>query len=81
MEIIPVIDILNGVVVHGVRGEREKYEPIKSVLCNSSDPLEVANVFKELGFKSLYVADLDSILKKVKIMRYLEKFLKLQVWN
>jgi phosphoribosylformimino-5-aminoimidazole carboxamide ribotide isomerase len=32
IEIIPVMDVLNGIVVHAVRGEREKYKPIKSIL-------------------------------------------------
>lgn len=64
MKIIPVIDILNGLAVHAVRGEREKYKPLKSVLCTSSDPVEVAVAFSRLGFGELYVADLDAISGK-----------------
>jgi len=64
MEVIPVMDILNGVVVHAVRGERKSYEPVKSILCSSANPLEVAASFKGLGLKSLYIADLDAILRK-----------------
>ena len=30
-KIIPVIDILNSEVVHAVKGEREKYKPLKIV--------------------------------------------------
>jgi phosphoribosylformimino-5-aminoimidazole carboxamide ribotide isomerase len=48
MEIIPVMDILNGIVVHAVRGEREKYKPIKSILSASPDPVEIANAFKKI---------------------------------
>jgi len=33
-------------------------------MCKSSDPLEIAVTFESLGFKNLYVADLDSILGK-----------------
>jgi len=66
MKIIPVMDILDGTVVHAIRGERKKYKPIKSVMCDSSNPLEVAMAFKNLGFKELYIADLDSILRKGK---------------
>jgi phosphoribosylformimino-5-aminoimidazole carboxamide ribotide isomerase len=62
MKIIPVLDVLNGVVVHGVGGKREKYYPVKSVLCASSDPVNVASTFRSLGFDELYVADLDAIL-------------------
>jgi phosphoribosylformimino-5-aminoimidazole carboxamide ribotide isomerase len=62
MKIIPVIDVLNGVAVHGLRGERERYHPLKSILCRSADPLDIASTFKSLGFSSLYLADLDAIL-------------------
>jgi phosphoribosylformimino-5-aminoimidazole carboxamide ribotide isomerase len=61
--IIPVIDILNCKVVHAVRGKRSEYQPLKSILIQSVQPLEVAKVFKILGFKELYIADLDAITK------------------
>ncbi len=64
MKVIPVIDVLNGVAVHGIRGERERYQPLKSVLCRSLDPLEIASTFETLGFTGLYLADLDAILGK-----------------
>jgi len=65
LKIIPVLDVLNGVAVHAVRGQRTQYKPLKSVLCPSSDPVEVASVFKSLGFDSLYLADLDAITGEV----------------
>lgn len=61
LKVIPVIDISNGIAVHAVRGKRQEYEPLTSLLCNSSDPLEVAKAFKALGFSELYIADLDAI--------------------
>jgi phosphoribosylformimino-5-aminoimidazole carboxamide ribotide isomerase len=62
MRIIPVIDLIKGIVVHGQMGERKKYKPIQSVLCDSADPLTVAYAFEEkLQLKELYVADLDAI--------------------
>lgn len=64
MKIIPVMDILDGVVVHAIRGKRSQYQPLKSALCNSSEPLAVASAFKVYGFTELYVADLDSIIGK-----------------
>jgi len=64
MKVIPVIDVLNGVAVHGIRGERERYQPLKSTLCKSADPLDIALTFESLGFSSLYLADLDAILGK-----------------
>ncbi|MCS7095879.1 MAG: HisA/HisF-related TIM barrel protein, partial [Nitrososphaerota archaeon] len=62
MKIIPVIDVLGGLAVHAVKGERRRYRPVKSVLCSSADPLEVAEAFKELGFREVYLADLDAIM-------------------
>lgn len=48
--------------VHAVRGRRKEYRPIESVLCASADPIEVAMAFKDLGFRELYVADLNAIV-------------------
>ena len=62
MKVIPVIDILNGVVVHAVRGKRKEYQPLQSILCKSVEPLEVAKTFRNPGFTELYVADLDAII-------------------
>lgn len=62
MKVIPVIDVLNGVVVHAVRGERANYKPLQSTLSRSADSFDVARAFKTLGFRELYVADLDAIL-------------------
>jgi phosphoribosylformimino-5-aminoimidazole carboxamide ribotide isomerase len=64
LKIIPVIDVLNAVAVHAVRGKREEYQPLKSVLTASINPVEVATVFKTQGFSTLYLADLDAILGK-----------------
>ncbi len=63
LKVIPVIDILNGIVVHAVRGRRREYQPLQSTLCNSTQPLEVAKSFQTLGFSELYIADLDAITK------------------
>jgi phosphoribosylformimino-5-aminoimidazole carboxamide ribotide isomerase len=62
LKIIPVVDILHGITVHAVRGRRSEYQPLKSVLCTSADPLDVASTFKKLGFSELYVADLAAIM-------------------
>lgn len=62
MEIIPVIDLLNGHVVHAQRGQRSLYRPIRTPLCDSSDPLAVVHALLGLyPFKRLYIADLDAI--------------------
>jgi phosphoribosylformimino-5-aminoimidazole carboxamide ribotide isomerase len=61
LKVIPVIDILNGIVVHAVKGKRREYQPLQSNLCKSIEPLEVARAFKTVGFSELYIADLDAI--------------------
>ena len=62
MKIIPVIDIMHGEVAHARLGQRQHYQPIQSLLCNSSDPIDVANALLELyPFKCIYIADLNAI--------------------
>jgi phosphoribosylformimino-5-aminoimidazole carboxamide ribotide isomerase len=62
MRIIPVIDVLGGKAVQAIRGERQKYQPLKTILASSSDPKDVALAFQEyFGFDELYIADLDAI--------------------
>jgi HisA/HisF family protein len=62
MRVIPVIDLKSGAAVHAVRGQRERYRPLRSGLAAGSDPLQVARAFRgELGLDELYVADLDAI--------------------
>jgi len=60
--IVPVIDIKDGKAVMPIAGRRDEYEELKSVICKSSDPLDVAVTYERLGFRELYLADLDGIL-------------------
>jgi phosphoribosylformimino-5-aminoimidazole carboxamide ribotide isomerase len=65
LNIIPVIDLLDGHVVHARRGERQHYQPIKSSLCAGSDPLTIVQALLELyPFDQLYIADLNGIQKR-----------------
>ena len=62
MQIIPVIDLLNNVVVHAKCGQRQLYKPIQSLLTASSAPLDIVTALLELySFQTLYIADLDAI--------------------
>ncbi|MBI4841522.1 MAG: hisA/hisF family protein, partial [candidate division NC10 bacterium] len=62
MRLIPVMDLKDGVVVHAVKGERKRYQPVESVLADTAEPLAVARAFREkLGLQELYIADLDAI--------------------
>ncbi|MFH0916380.1 MAG: HisA/HisF-related TIM barrel protein [bacterium] len=62
MDVIPVLDLMGGQVVHGVQGRRERYRPVESVLTSSSEPLPVAQALqRETGCTTFYLADLDAI--------------------
>jgi phosphoribosylformimino-5-aminoimidazole carboxamide ribotide isomerase len=63
LRLIPVLDILNGVVVRGVAGNRDQYGPIESCLTKSVQALDVARAIRgHFGFDEFYVADLDAII-------------------
>lgn len=63
MQVIPVLDLLGGVVVRGVAGQRASYRPIVSQLVDSAEPLAVARAIGQgLGLERLYLADLDAIV-------------------
>lgn len=62
MRLIPVLDVLGGVVVRGVGGRRSEYRPIVSQLISSTDPVEVAQALvSTFQPAELYLADLDAI--------------------
>ena len=65
MQIIPVIDLTDGIVVHAKQGNRADYQPIKSRLCPSSAVFDVIAAFLKLGrFNTFYIADLDAITRR-----------------
>lgn len=64
MQIIPVIDLKGGMVVHAVRGERSLYQPmhLHSRLAADSKIETVLNGLLGLHpFDAIYIADLDAI--------------------
>jgi phosphoribosylformimino-5-aminoimidazole carboxamide ribotide isomerase len=62
VEVIPVIDLKGGAVVHAQRGERDSYRPVRSQLCRGSEPVDVvAGLLTVHPFATLYIADLDAI--------------------
>ncbi len=62
MQIIPVMDLKDGVVVHARGGDRDNYRPVQSVLTGSSEPEVIARIFMErFDCRRMYVADLDAI--------------------
>jgi phosphoribosylformimino-5-aminoimidazole carboxamide ribotide isomerase len=62
VDVIPVIDLKSGQVVHAQRGNRESYRPVQSQICRGSEPLDVvAAMVAVYPFRMLYIADLDAI--------------------
>lgn len=62
MRLIPVIDLLDDHAVHAIKGTREHYRPVQSVLCDTSDPLALAAAFRDqLRLNEIYIADLNAI--------------------
>jgi phosphoribosylformimino-5-aminoimidazole carboxamide ribotide isomerase len=65
VQVVPVIDLMGGRVVHARRGDRSNYRPLQSVLTPSSEPLAVVQALLELApFTAVYAADLDAILHR-----------------
>ncbi len=62
MEVVPVIDLLGGAVVHARGGRRSAYRPIETPLSPGSGPRQVvAGLLRLAPFRRLYIADLDAI--------------------
>ena len=85
MQIIPVIDLLNGAVVHAKRGLRANYAPIQSTLTPSCQPVAVASALLELyPFNILYIADIDAIQgtgdHQNSIAEIAKAFPKISIW-
>ncbi|MDB5781947.1 HisA/HisF-related TIM barrel protein [Caballeronia mineralivorans] len=87
MQVIPVLDLLDGQAVRAMRGERARYRPIESPLCATSEPLAVARaLLGAVGTRTLYIADLGAILKRGDHARLLAELLNglgeapVQIW-
>lgn len=62
IEIVPVIDLKGGIVVHARRGERAAYAPLQSSLVSGCEPVAVARALVRVcRTERLYVADLDAL--------------------
>ena len=63
MEIIPVIDVMGGKVVHARGGNRADYPLLASTITMSHQPRQVIkDVINYYPFATLYIADLDAIV-------------------
>ena len=65
IKIIPVLDVMDGVVVHAVAGRRSEYKPLRNtILEGAPDPKRILEGLYKLGFREVYIADLDSIMER-----------------
>lgn len=85
MIIIPVIDLLDGLVVLAKKGARDLYRPVNSRLCSDPLPLAVINTFISLSpFHTIYIADLNAIMHKDDnlelIVKLVNTFPQLEFW-
>ncbi|MEJ2376167.1 MAG: HisA/HisF-related TIM barrel protein [Pseudolabrys sp.] len=85
MEVIPVIDLKGGTVVHARLGQRALYRPIETPLARGSAPLDVvAGLLSVHPFETLYVADLDAITgsgdNRAALQRVRRTFPQLTLW-
>lgn len=85
MEIIPVIDLMHGQVVHARFGQRQHYQPIQSKLSHSSAPINIVSALLELyPFERLYIADLGAIqgqsnhFQTIQLIK--DEFPHLEIW-
>jgi len=85
-EVLPVVDLMGGLVVHARAGERQAYRPLTgSRLSPSAAPAEVvAGLLALHPFRRLYIADLDAILKRgghaAAIAGLAARFASLELW-
>ncbi len=64
-QVIPVVDILDGVAVQAIAGRRNNYQPIRSQLTDSIDPSIVLKRMCDVCHSdTAYVADLDAIMRQ-----------------
>ncbi|ADP76954.1 hisA/hisF family protein [Methanothermus fervidus DSM 2088] len=61
IEVIPVLDIKDGIAVAGKSGKRETYTPLKTIYSRSPDPIEIALSLRRQGARRIYIADLNGI--------------------
>jgi phosphoribosylformimino-5-aminoimidazole carboxamide ribotide isomerase len=85
VQIIPVIDLMGGIVVHAKAGHRHQYLPLKSTMTNSSEPLQVIEALLSYhSFSAVYIADLDAITagvdNRVLYQQILGKFPDITIW-
>lgn len=84
MKLVPVLDLKDGSAVHARRGNRTQYQPVESRIApGASDPVALGLALREIGFHSVYIADLDAIAgtgNHLPVIRQLARATGLRVW-
>ncbi|HXT06779.1 MAG TPA: HisA/HisF-related TIM barrel protein [Roseiarcus sp.] len=85
MQVIPVLDLIEGLVVRAKMGDRDAYRPIESPLSATADPVDVTRGLMRLGrFPTLYIADLDAIRGRgdnfAALARLRQAFADVELW-
>ncbi len=85
VQLIPVIDLKGGIVVHAKRGLRQHYAPLKTALCASHNVADVIQAFLKLHpFTIIYIADLDAIMgmgnHQALTQQLLQKYPQITFW-
>ena len=85
LDILPVIDLLNGRAVHARGGRRNRYQPvIRGDGLDGSPEAVLADYLAEAPFKTVYLADLDALSGQgpqwTRIAALLQRFATLRFW-
>jgi phosphoribosylformimino-5-aminoimidazole carboxamide ribotide isomerase len=83
MQIIPVFDIKEGMLVHAVGGTRQNYQPLCTSLIPGPVPKKACATLVRLGFRRFYIADLDAITHtrdNFDLVRKLVEEYPIEVW-
>ena len=60
--IVPVVDLKDGVAVHAIKGQRNRYSPVTCDWCSNGDIVALLKGYTGIyGLQDLYIADLDAI--------------------
>ena len=63
LDIIPVVDIMAGQVVHARHGDRQNYKPLETSYSPAAETVAlVRGVLGMANFRTIYIADLDALM-------------------
>jgi len=84
-KIIPVVDILNGIAVRAVAGDRANYKQLKDSTFKSTDVCRIIEVLLKLSRSStLYIANLNGIAGDDSydhiLYKIISKFNRIKIW-